>query len=543
MTTATARPRSSPSSLTSRLWLAFASSPPAPGRLADRPPLHFPDLAETRRRHVWFAGASADTVAMAALTALGGILRAVRLTTPNRLYFDEPFYAKAGCVLVGGHRCGVPSMIREDVIPEHPPLAKWLIGGGVRLFGMTPFGWRVAAFLFGTACIPVLYLLARRLLGSTLGASLASGLLAIDFLHFVHSRVAMLDVFVTFFGILAFLFLVLDRDRLLRPEPRQEGPGSAPRLWRPWRFAAGAAAGAAAACKWEGWFVLAALVVVSLGWEARAGQAESVDGAVSGSIGRVVRAAGPSLLIGLVAVPIAVYVLTFVGDVHGPLLEAPWRRGSWVQSVAARQHYILHYHLSLRAVHPYASPAWSWVLLKRPMAYFFQVGEGGYREVLAAGSPLVWWASVPAVAHTIWRWAGRRDPRCPEGTILAALGATFVPWLLLPGGRVTFLFYLLPAVPFLCLALGLVGSRMVRSPSGRGGVAIFAAASVLLFAFYFPVMTAIPLSYRAWHARMLFTDCDRQGVVARTGFTATGNAPRTPDIRIGVPPPAGWCWI
>jgi hypothetical protein len=62
-------------------------------------------------------------------------------------------------------------------------------------------------------------LLARRLLGSTLAASLAAGLLTFDFLHFVMSRTAMLDVFVVFFGLVSFLCLLYDRDRSVTIRP------------------------------------------------------------------------------------------------------------------------------------------------------------------------------------------------------------------------------------------------------------------------------------------------------------------------------------
>ena len=95
----------------------------------------------------------------------------------------------------------------------HPPLAKWLMALGIRAFDFTPAGWRVAPLIAGTLSVALLYLLARRLPASILAASLAAGLLVFDFLHFVMSRTAMLDVFVVFFGLLSFVCLTYDRDR------------------------------------------------------------------------------------------------------------------------------------------------------------------------------------------------------------------------------------------------------------------------------------------------------------------------------------------
>src|SRR5688572_10940281 len=102
----------------------------------------------------------------------------------------------------------------------HPPLGKWLIGSGIALFGYEPAAWRIAAAAAGTLSVALVYLLAWRLFrplaagrAVTAGAVAASGLLAIDFLHLVHSRVGMLDAFITLFVIGAVTFVVLDRDR------------------------------------------------------------------------------------------------------------------------------------------------------------------------------------------------------------------------------------------------------------------------------------------------------------------------------------------
>ena len=112
--------------------------------------------------------------------------------------------------------CGINDLASR----AHPPLGKWLIGSGIAAFGYEPFGWRVAVAAAGTLSVALVYFLAWRLLrgvapgrGATVGAIAASGLLAVDFLHLVHSRVGMLDAFIALFVIGAVTFAVLDRDR------------------------------------------------------------------------------------------------------------------------------------------------------------------------------------------------------------------------------------------------------------------------------------------------------------------------------------------
>src|SRR3712207_9006583 len=95
----------------------------------------------------------------------------------------------------------------------HPELAKWLIGAGEELFGFEPFGWRVASAVVGTLMVLVMVRLVRRLTGSTLLGAVGGLLLCVDGLHFVLSRLALLDIFVAFFLLCAVSCLVAGRDR------------------------------------------------------------------------------------------------------------------------------------------------------------------------------------------------------------------------------------------------------------------------------------------------------------------------------------------
>jgi dolichyl-phosphate-mannose-protein mannosyltransferase len=109
----------------------------------------------------------------------------IALSRPASLVNDEGFYARDGCwyAMASSRPCGV----HRELSAEHSLLPKWLIGGGIRIFGFHPFGWRFTSAVAGTLTVLLLYVLAHRLLRSTTGAAVASGLLAIDFLHPVES--------------------------------------------------------------------------------------------------------------------------------------------------------------------------------------------------------------------------------------------------------------------------------------------------------------------------------------------------------------------
>jgi dolichyl-phosphate-mannose-protein mannosyltransferase len=461
-----------------------------------------------------------DLLAVGAVTVTGGLIRLVSLSRPTRFVFDE-FYAADACwyLYASRSRCGFSG----EITAVHPPLGKWLMAIGIRLFGYSPGGWRIASVVAGTLTVALVYVLARRLLGSTLAATLASGLLAFDFLHFVMSRTAMLDVFATFFGVALFLFLVLDRDRLLlggrndhRHTVRRHG----------WRIAAGAAGGAAAASKWSGWPLLAGAILLTLWWERSARSSDPRP-----PLGRFLRESAPSIVLPLVALPAALYASTFVGRVDGSLLAWPWDPESWIRAFVERQGFMLEFHLPLQGAHPYSSPAWSWILLRRPVLFFFSEPRSAtYQEILALGDPLRWWLAGVALIALLVLWVRRRDPGAPEPVILAGFAAAYLPWLLLPGREQQFLYYLLPAVPFMYLALGGMTVRTWPSPWGKVIVTAATAGSVVLFAFYYPLLTARPVPYPSWIPRIVFRDCDQPPGRLR------------PTTEPG-PPPEGWCWV
>lgn len=481
---------------------------------------------------------------MAVITLGAAAVRLAGLATPAGFVFDEIFYARNACrFVVDTAQCGIDDLVSG----AHPPLGNWLIGIGIRLFGYDEFGWRIASAMAGTLSVALLYLLVRRLLASqvaptaaTVGASAAASLLAIDFLHLLQSRVAMLDSFVTLFVIAAVLFVVLDGHR--RRGPRGEDL-AAPRwlrivsLGRPWRLATGVALGSATAVKWSGGYVAIGLIVLLIAWEVAAARVEGEP-----PIGRLQafgrafrREAAPSLvLLGLI--PLVIYVASYAGRVDGSLLALPWREGSAWRAILEHQLAMLRFHTGLAGDHPYESAPWSWLLLKRPVAYSFSDAGGSFREVLAIGNPLTWWPGAVALAAVTVRWIrSGASIGAPEAVLLAAALSTYLPWLILSGSRSqVFIWYLLPTIPFLYGALGLLAARAWSSVSGRVATAVAAMAVAASFAFFFPLLTAGSLTPDGWRSRIWFSDCARPGAPTL----------RLPDDEISKgPPPSGWCWI
>jgi len=331
----------------------------------------------------------------------------------------------------------------------------------------------------------------------------------------------------------AVLAIVLDRDRDRQWERR--GVIGRLTLGRPWRLAAGACLGAAAATKWSGAYVGLALIGLTIAWEVAAARRRVGGGWAAAWWDALRREALPTVvLLGLV--PVLVYVASYTGRMPGVILAAPWEVGSVWRGIWDHQLAMLEFHSGLSGHHPYESPPWSWVLLKRPVALYFAEDGGAYREILALGNPLLWWPGLVAMVGIGVMWLRRgADAWRPEPVILGAAVAAYAPWLVLSGSRSqVFLWYLLPSIPFLCLALGMVAARAWEAVAGRVAVAGYAALILASFVFYAPLLTALPVDPDGWRLRMLFSDCQRPSAATL----------RLPDDEINRgPPPYGWCWI
>jgi dolichyl-phosphate-mannose-protein mannosyltransferase len=481
---------------------------------------------------------AADTLLIAAVTLMGGLLRFIRLDDPSDIVFDETYYAKDGCwyATASERMCDVDG----EQTSVHPTLGKWIIAAGIKAFGYDSFGWRVAAAIVGTITIAILYLLARKILRSSAAAGVVAGLFALDFLHFVQSRIAMLDVFVPLFGLAAVLFIVLDRDALL------QGDAARGTLRRPWRLGAGVAAGAAASSKWSGAFFVVIVLLLAIAWE-YAARREDGDGR---AFRRTLREQGLAIVVSLLLVPVLLYIATFAGRIEGELFALPWREDAWLRALWDRHVYMFRFHYGLEDTHLYQSPPWSWIVVKRPVSYFYETTKAGEsKEILALGNPLVWWTSIAALLYVVSKWIRVRDYSRPEGVILAGFLLTYGPWFIQPSDRsALFIFYLLPSVPFMYLAIGRVVQAIADWWAGRALVALYGVAVLAMFAYFYPVLSQAALPEEQWQERMWFESCDRTPPKTATS-TFLETKMRATLTRTSVstlqesPPPDGWCWI
>lgn len=439
-----------------------------------------------------------DWIALGLILLVAAGVRVSALDSPPRRVFDEIWYARDACFywLEDQRRCelstfrapdrDVQQNLREhrEVTPEHPPLGKWLIGGPIRVFGFGPRAWRLASVGAGVLTVALLFLFARLAFRSTGIAAGSSLLLAVDYPHFIHSRMALLDIFLGLFTFAAFLFCFLDHRQIaarIRGAPAHQG----------WRLAAGVAAGAAAATKPSGGTVAAGVLLLIAGWELVERRR------ATGSFRGFGRAAGWIALL-LVVVPLAVHAATYAGRLDATVLAVPWEEGSWPREWVDRQSYIMSLHVDKPST---LGSRWALPMTSPAQAYLLERQGDSVREILLFGNPLLWWAGFAALVFVAVRWL--RDRRgAIEPVIVVGFLAAYASWLAATLTKtVAFLFYVVPVAPFVYLALAYVYAQLPRTRAVTVVGTAVVALSVAAFLFFLPILSARPLGVDAWRAR------------------------------------------
>lgn len=392
------------------------------------------------------------------------LLFSIHLDRPSRIQFDEVHYVPAAKALLA---------LEGPRNVEHPLVGKALIAAGIALFGDDPIGWRSMTALAGALTVVGVFALLWLLLGSMRFALFGAVFAALNQTIFIQARTAMLDVFLGLFLLWAMVLMLW----AARGSPRQV-------LWR-W-IAGSAAMGLAIGTKWAAlpYLALAGLAFVAL----RVRDARRAGKPLAAAITDRNQphwpglATVPALLI-LGGVAIAVYLLTFLPAffyASDPLTLAR------LLPLQAEMYALQTQRLPS---HTYESQWWSWPLMLRPIWYFYEWDQGAQRGVLLIGNPVLMWGGLAAVLACFWAWLRTRAIR-PLAMALLWI-ASLAIFVAIPKS-LGFYYYYYPSSIFLCCALATVFHHFDRDGS-RGREEWFAAAALVAFVYFYPILAASPL--------------------------------------------------
>ncbi|MGD2180216.1 dolichyl-phosphate-mannose--protein mannosyltransferase [Lusitaniella coriacea] len=486
-------------------------------------------------------------VGIAALFAFSLALRFWGLSRFNTLVFDETIYVNQSNSY----------LTHTFFFSDHPPISKYLIALGIWIDTHNPlkshsgnyplavselnaYSYRWMNALVGSF-VPLLiagiaYQLSRRR-----SYALLAGLFAgVDGFLLVESRYALNNISIIFFGLLGqWLFLFALNSRI--------------RQRRLYLLFSGISFGFCIASKWNGLgFLLGIYLVWGIAWVLKWARSLGLNlraSAIQNNrfLKKLTRLSWLDLACDLGFIPILVYCLLWIP--HFLQNPSPGFLSLHQQS--------LSFHKTVGGgtdVHPYCSRWYTWPLMLRPVAYYFDRVTQDSKEinyvVQGTGNPVLWWLSTAAILIVLWglirslrrRKTSRTVPNSaivalaiafyrrtqrgiaaqlsqlssesslnPASTqnffiplyLVANYAANLLPWVKVT--RCTFLYHYLSASIFSFLALAWIVDRGLRSSDLFFRILSIAATVLVLSAFIFwlPIFLGLPLSREAFDTRML----------------------------------------
>lgn len=441
---------------------------------------------------------------------------------PSIIDFDEAHYVRVALNMTDGvfidPAWGEPRPFNF----EHPPVGKYFISLGYKLMGEphdelgwpayhevcktdTPecerdaYGWRVGSVFVGSLGVLGMYWLGLRLFRNQIAGVAAALLLLSDNLYYLHSRLAMLDIFPAAFALLGLgVFL---------------GPS------RAHRYFGSIFLGLGIASKHYALFVLPVFMLLAFFTGPHTSRwmrfRELVLFGLLVPFLAYVGAYLPYLFIwARMAHPIDAFGAFLVDPAGkaGALWDAithPFRQFVFIHKEGFRWAYKAGIEDADYKPHPYVSEPWTWIPMRRPVFYFVGYdAQSNVGHIYAIGNPFVWWIGSFGVlfaffASTIgwatrsprlglrafWSWLARPFQLHRDAAFLFAallFLSAYLPFFLLR--RDPFNFYFVVAAPFFSLVLaGFVGQMWYRGRPQQLACLVFLLGAIATFVFYHPI--------------------------------------------------------
>ena len=379
----------------------------------------------------------------------------------NSTYFDEIYHARTAYELI--HELPVYEW-------THPPLGKIFISLGINLFGMSPFGWRIIGTLLGILMVPILYVFTKKMFGITWISTLSAIVFSFDFMHFTQSRIATIDVYVTFFIMLMYLFMYKYVNEYLGKKPIKNTlvPLGLSGLFM----------GLGIACKWTGVYAGAGLAVIffsAIYLKYKAGEIKIKD----------VLKTVYFCLGAFVIVPVLIYALSYI-----PFIRA---NDGGFYDIIQNQIDMFAYHgdTVVSSTHPFSSQWYKWIVNYRPIWYYSGTNGALTENISAFGNPIVWISGLLAFIYCVYDAIKNRDKNAMF--LVIAYLAQLLPWTFVE--RITFIYHYFPCVPFLVLMIAHFVHRMYhRNDRVKTYYIVFTIVAVTLFIMFYPAISGFPVN-------------------------------------------------
>ncbi|GFE68726.1 dolichyl-phosphate-mannose--protein mannosyltransferase [Chroococcus sp. FPU101] len=422
-------------------------------------------------------------IGMISLFIVALFLRFWKISQFNSLVFDEVYYAKYAN----------DYLISTDFFNSHPPLSQYIIAIGIWLGSHVPaspdtinnltgsmrstFSYRWINAFSGSFIPIIVGALAYQLTQRRSYSLIATFLVVLDGLFLVESRYALNNIYLVLFGLLGQLCFLLS----LRTNNKNR-----------YLILSGFFLGCSIAVKWNGLaFLLGIFLIIILFKE----------------YFRLLN--WSRLFLSLVIIPLFTYSLLWI-----PHLIMNPQYNFW----EVHQE-ILAFHQKIKGndshIHPYCSPWYSWLVMWRPIAYFYQTETINNQKIIydvhAMGNPLLWWLSTLSIIMFFGFFLLILFKKSNFYLflliyIISNYLTNLLPWSAV--SRCTFIYHYLGAYVFAILALAwLIDTWLYSDLLNYKILGIITLILIAVaFVYWLPIYLGLPLTEQEFGMRMIFNN-------------------------------------
>ena len=441
-------------------------------------------------------------IGIAALLVFGFATRLWMIQSPSQVVFDEVHFGKFASSYFDG----------QYYFDIHPPLGKLLIAAGAALggygqyvkehgvfdfatigeqyAGMPYVGFRLFPAIAGALLPLAIYLFVKSLKLSDLAALGAGFLVLFDNALLTQSRLALMDSFLLLFGFLGLAVFFASRNREYD--------------WK--RLAlAGFLFGLSMSVKWTGGSFLGLAGVVYV-YDAVRYALGHRDRAFLALAHRFFIALGCFVILPLL-VYYAVFAVHFHFLVHSGTGDAYMDQNFWKLPTLGKfielNDKMWFYNTTLKATHPYGSPAWTWPFMVRPIYYWIGTAlPGAAARIYLIGNPIAWMLGVVGLVCGLFIDKMNEKQKFTYAVLFVGYLSNFLPFFDIT--RVLFLYHYFAALAFSFVLVSVWLAEATEHVKPRLRIAVYALLGIAViagFLFFAPLSYGSLLTDHAYHLR------------------------------------------
>ena len=385
----------------------------------------------------------------------------------NETYFDEVYHVRNAYEILNDEKLYTAT---------HPLFGTRLIAAGMKLFGVTPFGFRFFGALFTVMLIPLMYSFFKEFFKKDAWPLFGATLFALDFMPFTTGRIGTLEPFSVFFIVLMFKLYI----KALKVDYTINF-----RKHITLMAFAGLAMSIAIITKWTAVYGAVGMGILYIIVEGR----NYLEGRkrVPDITEKTVNLILFSILF-FVVTPIIIYFISFY---HLPIYaETPQTLGEFISQVIRYNLYSFEYHSGLTATHPFESKWYMWLFDIRPIWYYIKRTGETVQSISCFNNPAI---TIPALFSACYLAHHTYRQKDIQGlVILIAYLSELVPWFFI--SRASFAYHYYPCLPFIILIFTYTLSLIAKHKVLKKQLKIYLALVLACFIIFMPAFSGFKAS-------------------------------------------------